>query len=209
MNNKSSNSRRQYHSDVRSARKEETRQHILDILVEKMVHENFALLSMDDIAGAAGVGIATLYRHFPNREALLDGLSSEFNRRVGSVSPPRTSTEIAENIARDFKVFDEHPGLVQAFFMSELGRNARSRGRAKRIEAIRTALQEVTQRLEEPERTQIIAVIAYLASLQSWVTMTSEFGLTGEQAGQAVAWAIQTLLASLTQHSTGDHPDQP
>jgi len=189
--------RRTYHSAMRAAQKEETRQHILDVLVLKMVQGNFGAASMEDIAEAAGIGPATLYRHFPSREALWDGLSDEFNRLVGSTSLPRTPDEIVTTIQRDFTIFDKHPGLVQAFFLSELGRNARARGRAHRLQALREALADVTQNLEESERTRMIAIIAYLASLQSWVTMTTELGLRGEQVGQAVAWAIETLLAAV------------
>jgi AcrR family transcriptional regulator len=189
--------RRTYHSAVRAAQKAETRQHILDVLVLKMVQGNFGATSMEDIAEAAGIGPATLYRHFPSREALWEGLSNEFNRLVGSTALPRTPGEIAATIQRDFAIFDEHPGLVQAFFLSELGRNARAGGRARRLQALGEALADVTRDLEAAERTRVIAIIAYLASLQSWVTITTEFGLSGEQVGQAVAWAIETLLAAV------------
>src|SRR5690349_17105185 len=97
--------RRTYHSAVRAAQKAETRQHILDVLVLKMVQGNFEAASMEDIAKAAGIGPATLYRHFPSREALLVALSNEFNRLVGSTSLPRTPDEIASTIQRDFAVF--------------------------------------------------------------------------------------------------------
>lgn len=197
MNSKSARAphiKRSYHSTVRETRKEETRQHILNALVAKMVKGNFSPVSMEEIAKAAGIGPATLYWHFPNREALWDGLSNEFNRRVGSTSYPRTPTEITDSIKRDFAIFDEHPGLVQAYFLTEAGRKARSHGRARRLKAIQDALAETTSRLAKPKRSRVIAVIAYLASLQSWMTMTSEFGLTGAEVGEAVTWAIQTLL---------------
>jgi AcrR family transcriptional regulator len=189
--------RRTYNSAKRAAQKEETRQHILDVLVLKMMQGNFDAASMEDIAAAAGVGTTTLYRYFPSREALWDGLSNEFNRLVGSTALPRTPDEVVATIQRDFAIFDQHPGLVQAFFLSELGRNARAGGRARRLEALRGALADVTQHLEGAERARVIAIISYLASLQSWVTMTTELGLPGEQAGVAVAWAIETLLAAV------------
>src|SRR5689334_6831675 len=88
--------RRTYNSAVRTARKEETRQHILDTLIEKMIQGNFNSSSMEEIAAAAGIGVATLYRYFPNREALLDGLSGEFNRRVDEVILPGTPEELIE-----------------------------------------------------------------------------------------------------------------
>ncbi len=207
MNNKSqatSNKRRKYDSELRRAKKDETRQRILDTLVEKMVQENFSPISMEEIAKAAGIGPATLYRHFPNREALWDGLSEEFNRRVGAVPYPQTPADIADHIEHDFAIFDQFPGLVQAFFMSGLGQDARSRGRARRIQAIQNALGDLLDPLDESKRTQVTAIIAYLASLQSWITMTSEFDMSGEEIGQAVSWAIHTLVASLAHHHSSN-----
>ena len=131
--------KRRYRSEVREAQKEETRQRILDALIDRLVQGNFSDLTMDKVAEAAGVGPATLYRYFPNREALWDGLSNEFNRLAGS-SYPQTADEIPEIIQHDFAVFDRHPGLVQAFLTTELGRNSRSRGRARRLDAIQNSL---------------------------------------------------------------------
>jgi AcrR family transcriptional regulator len=49
------------------------RTHILDI-AEKHFGEHGVTGSLDAIAKRAGVGPGTLYRHFPNRDALLDAL---------------------------------------------------------------------------------------------------------------------------------------
>jgi hypothetical protein len=55
----------------------------------------------------------------------------------------------------------------------------------------------VTANLSSSQRDGVEAVIAYLASIQAWITMQDEFGLSGEQIGEAVSWAITTLLADL------------
>ncbi len=49
------------------------RAHILDV-AERHFAEHGVTSSLDAIAKRAGVGAGTLYRHFPNRDALLDAL---------------------------------------------------------------------------------------------------------------------------------------
>jgi AcrR family transcriptional regulator len=207
MNDRSStkSNRRSYHSEVRTAQKDRTRYRILDALATQMAQGSFDSLSMEQIAAAAGVGPATLYRYFPNREALLDSLSGHFNYVMGEIPYPASPEEVVQVIERAFPAFDQNPALVKAFLISQLGRSARSRGRARRIQAIRSALEEITNGLGEPRRTEVVAVIAHLSSLQTWLTMTEEFGLTGAEVGEAVTWAMKTLLASLTS-SQGDPP---
>ena len=45
---------------------------------------NRADASMNDIAAAAGVGRATIYRHYPTREALLDALEAEAREQLAT-----------------------------------------------------------------------------------------------------------------------------
>jgi AcrR family transcriptional regulator len=153
---------------------------------------------MDAIASAAGVSPATLYRHFPSREALLDAIADEtLFQRLGDLPYPRTPNEIAPIMARSFAAFDADRAFVRAYFSTELGRTARMRGRRRRVEAIQVALRPLTSRLAEEDRVAAEAIISYLASIQAWVTIQDELGLTGAQVGRAVTWAIGTLLADL------------
>jgi hypothetical protein len=69
-------------------------------------------------------------------------------------------------------------------------------------------MQPVTAGLPASHRAEAEAVIAYLASIQAWITMQDEFGLSGEQVGEAVSWAINTLLADLQSGGMNDR-DEP
>src|SRR4051795_4372236 len=48
--------------------------------------------SLDEIARRAGVGIGTLYRHFPTREALLGAIIGEGVRRLGARAADLSAT---------------------------------------------------------------------------------------------------------------------
>jgi AcrR family transcriptional regulator len=191
------NSRRQYHSETRTAQKAQTRQKILAALAVAITQPDFAALSMAEIAKAAGVGEATLYRHFPNREALLDGLVAQFDHVMGDLPYPQTVEDLTVLAERSFTAFDRNPALVRAFLVSQLGRTARQQGRPKRIGAIRHALAAVTQDHPAAQRQAAEAVIAHLSSIQTWQTMTEEFAMSGAEVGQAVAWAIGALVRDL------------
>ncbi|HEX8299273.1 MAG TPA: helix-turn-helix domain-containing protein, partial [Rubricoccaceae bacterium] len=57
------------------------RSHILDV-AEQYFSEQGVAGSMDAIAKRAGIGPGTLYRHFPNREALLAALLQARNEEL-------------------------------------------------------------------------------------------------------------------------------
>jgi AcrR family transcriptional regulator len=200
---------RDYQSSVRTAQKAATRQRILDAIADHLAAGTFDSLSMEAIARAASVSPATLYRYFPSRAALLDALADDtMFQRLGDLPYPRTPDEIAPIMARSFEAFDRDRAFVRTYFSTELGRTARRRGRRRRVEAILAALRPLTSRVSEPEPCVAEAVIAYLASIQAWVTMQDEFALTSAQVGAGVTWAITTLLADLKTRVTGGSDDR-
>jgi AcrR family transcriptional regulator len=201
--------RRRYRSPVRAAQKDATRHRILDALAERMAAGTFDSVSMAEIARAADVSPATLYRYFPSREALLDAIADDtMFQRLGGLPYPESPEDIAEVMRKSFEAFDADRDFVRAYFSTELGRTARTRGRRRRVNAIRAAMQPVTAGLPASHRAEAEAVTAYLASIQAWITMQDEFGLSGEQVGEAVSWAINTLLADLQSGGMNDR-DEP
>jgi hypothetical protein len=77
------------------------------------------------------------------------------------------------------------------------GRVARSATRAQRVDAVRAALRPLTDRLDAETARWATAVIAHLCSAVSWVSIADDSGLDDADAQQAVAWAIDTVLAAL------------
>ncbi|WP_313111516.1 helix-turn-helix domain-containing protein [Pseudescherichia sp.] len=71
-------------------------EHLLTVARDVFIEQG-ADASLRDIARRAGVGLGTLYRHFPNREALLDVLlRSSFDTLTARAKELQASTDPAE-----------------------------------------------------------------------------------------------------------------
>ncbi len=90
--------------------------HLLAV-ARDVVIEQGADASLRDVARRAGVGLGTLYRHFPTREALLAALlRSSFDEMAARAGELETSSAPADALVswlRDFVVFaHEYRGVV-------------------------------------------------------------------------------------------------
>jgi hypothetical protein len=95
------------------------------------------------------------------------------------------------------ELFDQHPGLVRAMVLTEAGRAVGSVRRTRRLEAIGGALREVTDNLTEDEARQAAAVLGYLENMLAWLSLREESGLSNEETGKALAWAVSALIEDL------------
>jgi len=155
-------------------------------------------ISVPEVARRAGVSLRTVYRYFPAREELFAAAGDWIGEHLFGDAPfEQTADELGEVFKRVCERFDEAPRLVRAMALSQAGRSVRSHRRDRRMESIRNALAEVTDNLPQREVREAEAVFFYLESMLAWVTMRDEAGLNGKQTGEAIAWAIRTLVADL------------
>jgi len=177
------------------------REAILDALAARLDHDDPDDVAMPQVASDAGISLRTLYRYFPTREAMFDAVGDYVVARLGL--PPQI--EGADTISRVFlesaRRGAQSPQLVRAMLWTRLGRRARSPHRRRRVEAITTALAEVTSHLPPDEARRREGAIVYLASLPAWITVSEECGLSAEDARLGIAWAIDTLVAALREEN--------
>jgi|GEM_PF-818949 len=224
---------RPYRSSLRQKQAAATRELILQALAEQLAVGGLPEFSIAEAAQRAGVATRTIYRYFPNREALLDAVGAWVDQQLGDLPYPTTPMEVATLAEQAFPRFEQEAVLIQALLASELGKHVRSRLRSKRRQAIATALSPL---LSERELAQAInaqainaqamsdvqvvngddqaalaqaitAVIGHLVTAETWQHLRSEFGISGEVSGKAVAWVIRTLIAALA--NTQDDSDRP
>jgi AcrR family transcriptional regulator len=185
-------------ASLREQHAEFTRDAILRALAQLLEVENPGDIAMPDVARKAGVALRTVYRYFTTREELLAAAADWLNeQRFGGVPFGDTVDEIPRIFRQACERWDEHPQLVRAMALSQAGRRVRSHRRVQRLAALRRALVAVTDRLPKREQRQAFAVLAYLENMLAWVTMRDEGGLTSREAGEAVEWAMRTLIDDL------------
>lgn len=190
-------SSRSYHSQLRQKQAEDTRELILSALAEQLASEGLQDFSIADAAKLAGVSARTIYRYFPNREALLDGVAEWVDQKFPDLPHPTTLPEILRLVREGFPEYDRQTNLVRALLVTKLGKSVRSHLFARRWE-MKEALKPLkTKAMTEENGDAICALIQYLAMAETWNYLHNECGISGKQSGEVVAWVIQLVVDAL------------
>ncbi|HWT22999.1 MAG TPA: helix-turn-helix domain-containing protein [Solirubrobacteraceae bacterium] len=103
-------------------------------------------VSMDDIATAAGVGVGTVYRRFPDRDALIEALFEEKLQRIATLAAGALEIEDPWDAFLAFfraiaRMQAEDRGLKQVLLSADRGRD--------RVAEVRNTIRPVAVRLLE------------------------------------------------------------
>ncbi|HEX5379390.1 MAG TPA: TetR family transcriptional regulator [Phenylobacterium sp.] len=190
---------RTYNSSLRQEQAEATRERILAAMAAIYEEEGrVEAATTRAVAARAGVREITVYRHFPSRDVLLQGLWAWLNRRHGvTVGMPESADDIVAKMAPLFQTFDAAPGHVLASIRTEEGLKIRESLNPQRSASFLAAAAEAAPDLDEDERRKAAAVLQLLYSAYAWVSLREQWDLKGEPAAEACAWAVETLLADL------------
>ena len=192
-----------YTSTLRDRQVAQTREIILDALTTLLAARRADEVTTRDIAAVAGVSERTVYRHFPDRNALLDGLSQRLTPLAHKPSFGAGGLdELAPTSRRLMELLDEHyvTARAEAVFNADPRRFAadtQDNTREMR-ELFAKGLPELTDR----EQLRIAAVIRCLVSTQAWLRMREEFDVPGTESGPVVAWVIDTIIDELRAGNT-------
>lgn len=119
---------RRYHSPRRQAQADATRRRILDAAQRLFTESGFAAVTMDAIARAAGVSVATVYLNFSGRtvvvEALVDEVTSASDLNVEQVVEVRDPVERAHIGARIIRTLNERSWPITDILRSAQGSDA-------------------------------------------------------------------------------------
>jgi AcrR family transcriptional regulator len=174
-----------------------TRERILTAVADLLEEDVAEEITVPDVAQAAGVSLRTVYRYYPTRDELLEAAGRWIGDELLKHPYPEDLDGVADLYEAGCRDFDKRPGLVRALALSQLGQEMRGYRRRERVEAIRRVLRTELPDLNEAELRRAGAVLAYLHNMLAYTSLREESGLSGEEIGAAVGWAIRTLSENL------------
>lgn len=199
--------KRGYASSLRDQAKQDTKDRILDAMVDVVTREGVHAFTVQNVANAAGVAHRTVYRHFATREALLDGLDALIERRaaeMGIVSDQLGQvkvTDLPAMVGPGYRSFDVLSDAMRAYVVISVALGRRVPGFDKRTRALRESLAKAYPALGAHGTRDAAGIIRLLFSTRTWFHLTSEMDMTTDVAARAVSWAIEALLADLAARS--------
>jgi AcrR family transcriptional regulator len=197
MNEQNEGATRTYNSPLRAEQMERTHERILEVAAEQLLEEGLEELSLPRAAQRARVSVPTVYRHFPTKEALMQELTDWLDRKLRLSEVPESIDEFTEYLPRFFVHMDENEAHVRARLLSRVHRRIHHDTRRRRDKLVEKAMEDVTARLDPLDARRACAVVRVLMHSGAWEMMRDNWNLTGEQAGEAVAWAIRILVDEL------------
>lgn len=157
---------------------ERNRQRILQAAAE-LISAHGVGVSMDEIAARAGVGIGTMYRRFPTKQALVEQLTQDVRVQLLAAADRALAREDGEGL-EEFLRASGHCFARQRGVVSVLGRDAPPSPSA----AIAAALAELLRRATEHGRIAPDTTVADLLTLLRALHALIEI----EQDISAMAW---------------------
>lgn len=171
---------------IQDARREMYRQHILAAAEYEFARAGFTEAKVSAIAKAAGISLATLYKHFAGKDDIWDALNAqrmaEFTEavrvRTGSVDSPLE--KILTGARAEVEFFTQRPAFLQMHLNDGWSWGTASviaaAGRGRQRDAWRTGMEMITRAAEAAVdagevvglRPAIVASVV-ISSLQVWL----------------------------------------
>jgi AcrR family transcriptional regulator len=177
---------------LRDDHRASTRRRIVQAVSDLIADEHPATVSVPAIARRAGVGVATVYRYFPNKEALLDAAANEVvTESAGRL--PRTFDEVEASLAGAWSELEAQLPLVRGQFASPVGRELHRRRWEVRHALMADLLRAEGMNPEGETGRRLLGVADVLTSSTALLELCDKAGVPVADAAAWCAWAVRVL----------------
>jgi AcrR family transcriptional regulator len=182
--------------DLRSMKKQEARNRILEAFIA-LLTEGAGDLSHDAVADRAGVARRTVYRYFPDRQAMMNAALLRVRELAGpQVTYPKNAQHLLNTLEPIYTGFDSIAPIATMLRSTPQGRQMRLAQNERRVASYRRALADPVKELSAEDRKLATAMLQVLHTTP-WLEMRDHWGLNGKQIARATGWAVRTLLKDL------------
>jgi AcrR family transcriptional regulator len=174
-----------------------TRDAVLDAVVEAFRDRGLEF-SVQEVADRAGLAHRTVYRHFPTRDALIDGVAERFEASFAErgFTEGDTIDEVVDRTEARFAWFDTEADLVHAVAIKTLATGQRTPPSRRRGERMRSLVREKYPNLPADEFEAAFVGVRALIGVVGWHLLTLE-GVASHVAAQTVRRMVELALADL------------
>ena len=185
-----------YHSSLRASQANTTRERITDaIFAVFQKHGGQEDITFKDVAKEAGVTEMTVYRHFANREELLQALWHRINAQIGIDLPDSIAALTGHN--QDLHAaYENLAPLILANITSKQGREIRLSRKSERQKAFLKIAHEVNPQLPPKEKKRVAAVLQLLQSSYAWDSLRSNWDMNPKEIAEATLMAIESVIST-------------
>jgi len=190
---------RSYASPLREEQAAATKRRIVEALAALLDESQTADVSLAEVAHRAGVAERTLYRHFPTKFDLYFALYQWVAGEPAAGDNPRRRSveEVVALVRQVYPAYARHPRVLRSMNTIGTGEDVRRQRAPERRASVERAIGDIVKGLPPKKRRRVLAVINLLSSSDAFLHMHDFWGLDGDEAAEAVAWAIRTLTDSV------------
>ena len=188
-------SSRRYSSPLRAEQAEATRDRVVDAAIDLLQTTDPGVFGMQDVADRAGVSLRTVYRTFPTKDDLLEGVLAAVKARFDEIAgtPPTTREEFDVSVTGAVRAVYELEPLYRALFATIAGRQAHRSGAEERRQSFESAFADDLAGLPEDRARLIVSLLHLVTSARTVLWLKDYAGLDANDATEAIGWAITAL----------------
>lgn len=194
------NGSRQYRSPLRAEQAAATRTRIVDAAIDLLQEADAGAFGMQDVADRAGASLRTVYRVFPTKDDLLEGVNAAIHDRFATIAgaPPATRSEFERSPGSAVRAVHELEPLYRALFATNSGRKMHQLGASTRRDALEAVFADDLAGLPTDRVRMIVSLLHLVTSAPSVLWLKDYAGLDVDESAEAIGWAL-TALADAAQ----------
>jgi AcrR family transcriptional regulator len=182
--------KRQYRMQARAELAEQTRQDILDSLIQLFAERWLGQITLADVAGRAGVTVQTVLRYFGSKDGLIAAAGDSIRTQVEAQRRTAPVGDVAGAIANLFDHYEaEGDSVLRALAQEGMYASIRDvidRGRLLHYEWVERTFAPVLESVSGADRERLRAQLIAMTDVYVWKLLRRDLGLERQEAELAL-----------------------